>query len=483
MSATSSTHRRALWLTIGLFGIVAVGLFFLLTFLDTRPRFEVSPDGERPWEEATWRKRFDPAAYLPLPKLSSDPPPVLTITEKTSELEIVGSPGHNGTLDAYYEIFEADPSGVVTLTDGNQLELAAVALLLPSDIERNEATPRYPRIRPVWIDPRTGDPIPADLPGNDWAQSENQVPAHNPRLFLRVRRTGSQAPLRWHAPQVHDDRTLSNASGNASYSHEQTHGHFWVDLEQWHQAPLRIGIPFAFGAPEEKTIPAKEGAVATFGDEGRIELLDILPHGHGGSSWGGDAGSFVTTFQTSKPGSGQPERTFLFQVWPRPNHYLTEIFPAGAKRGRLLTGNYGISAMEFRGEEAAANEIRIRRYPRLGRAVFELSSVPRLPEVTNLFKVPIPWIRIDYSSQLGRAITDPTGTQHRFRDYQQLPESLFPMEFSDTTPEELITEYEGLTGQWLYFNEETLELTDERPPGLSERVKDWWKRHRPSWFP
>ncbi len=483
MSETPSSHRRALWLTIGLFALVAGALLFLLTFLETRTRFEVSPAEKRPWAEATWRKRFDPAAHLSLPKLSSSPPPTLTITKKKNELEIVGSPGHNDTLDAYHEIFEADPSGVVTLPDGNRLELAAVALMLPSDIERNEDTPRYPRLRPEWIDPRTGDPIPTDLPENEWARREDQVPDHGPRLFLRVRRTGSQAPLRWLAPQVHDDRTLRNLGSTASYSSSLSDGQFWVDLEQWHQAPLRIGIQLAFGNPEEKAIPAKKGSLATFGDDASFELLDILPHGHGGSSWGGNSGGFTTTFRESKPRPGHPERTFVFQVWPRSNHFLTEIFPSESERGRLLTGNFGISGMELRGEEAAARELRLLRYPRLGRAVFELSSVPRLPEVANLFEVPIPWIRIDYSSQFARAITDTTGTQRRFRDYQQLPESLFPMEFANITPAELIAEYERLTGERLYFNENTLELTDERPPGLSERWKDWWKKHRPGWFP
>lgn len=475
------SRLRALWISIGAFVLVAVLLLGWIARGTSRARFFSPPDQIRPWAENTYRQRFDPSLHQPLPTLSDEATPVLTIGQTGRTTEITGkASSRGGSQDMLFEIFPADSSGMVTLPDGNRLELAAIAFMLPSDVDRKEGNPSYPSLRPEWLDPRTGEPI-ADAPGNEWTRREHPAPHRGPRLFLRVRRTGSQAPLRWHWPYVHDDRTLDQIGSASSHSTDRTDGEFWVDFCQWHQAPVRIAIQFGFGDPEEVILPVKKGALAEFGDAGRAELVEIIPGGHNSSSWGGGGGDFRAAFTAPTLPPASTVRSLIFQVWPRQNHYLTEALPLRGERGQVLTGNGGIAAVLERGADASASEIRIRHFPRLGRAVFELAAVPRLPVVESLFETPIPYVRIEYPHEYLRTATEAAGVKWRMRSLD-LPDSLFPMELTGTTPAAMLGEYERLAGKRLYFDRAALFLTDEPPPGMFDELREWWRRHRPGWW-
>ena len=66
---------------------------------------------------------------------------------------------------------------------------------------------------------------------------------------------------------------------------------------------------------------------------------------------------------------------------------------------------------------------------------------------------------------------------------ENLSDSLFPMVLTDTTPGEILREYERLVGKQLYLDETNLQITDKKPPGPFEKLKGWWKRTKPSWLP
>jgi hypothetical protein len=49
------------------------------------------------------------------------------------------------------------------------------------------------------------------------------------------------------------------------------------------------------------------------------------------------------------------------------------------------------------------------------------------------------------------------------------------MEVEDTTPAKLLAEYERGLGKPVHFDESTFELGDRPPPGLLERIAEWWR--------
>lgn len=486
-----SSHRRAFWLMMGLFLLVAIGLLGLIFAASSPAHLKSSPTAERLWARAAFYQTFDPALFSPAATLLTSPLPSVKMTTKLAastpgsasstaspgELEILHDTPENNSRDTFYEIFAADAGHRVTLPDGNQITLTAIALMLPSDVEWGDQ--RYPKKIPDWIDPITGDPIPKA----DW-QKEQTVPNENPRLFLRLEKVG-EAPLRWHWPEAFDGLTLQKVNSTSSHSSDGRHGMFWIDLDIWHQTPLKLGIQFAFGEPETRALTLEKGASAQFDDNGVANLLEILPNGHGSSSWGGTGTQQRATFDLLPPTTGKTgRRSLIFQIWPPRNHYLMEFVTNPETNGRMLFGNGGITSVELNGEEADLTQAQIRRFPKLGRVVIDLPKIPRLPEVLNLFETPIPRTEIRYKNALLRAATEPAEFRLSMSSYNEnLPDSLFPMVLTDTTPGEILREYERLTGTHLYLDETNMQVTDKKLPGVLEKLKAWWKRSKPTWLP
>jgi hypothetical protein len=284
-------------------------------------------------------------------------------------------------------------------------------------------------------------------------------------------------PIRWHAPEIFDMRTRVSLNSVSSYSNRGPDGDFWCEIGIWHQTAVEITVPFAFGPIEEQPLDLKEGATATFGTASRVEVLRILPGRVTSYEWGDRTDGFRIFLHRPvvEPGT-PPQRTPILFVWPPPSPVMIESLSLKEAAGSLLHGHGGIAHFEQTGTDATATSIRLRRFPRLGRAVFRVPTLPRLPAADNLFAVPIPkaridsesaWIGIISSSVEGRAIHSGSGAA--------IPENLFPMEVEDTTPAKLLAEYERGLGKPVHFDESTFELGDRPPPGLLERIAEWWR--------
>jgi hypothetical protein len=220
------------------------------------------------------------------------------------------------------------------------------------------------------------------------------------------------------------------------------------------------------------------GATVEFGPAARVEVLRFMPGRASSSEWGFGSDGFRTFFHRPREeASTNPQRSAILFVWPPPASVMIEALDRNGKGDGLLHGNHGIANLEQYGERATATEVRLRHYPHLGRVVFRLPKVPRLPEVENLFTTPIPEIRIDHENEWlnhvagaveGRIIHSGAGTP--------LPDSLFPMEVENTTPGKLLEEYERRSGKPVYFDDDTFELTRQPPPGLVEKIQEWWRK-------
>ena len=223
-SASSSSHRL-LWITLGLFGIVSLGVI-LLVVLAGKPRpFISSPDEPRPWAQADYDTTLTPGRHLPIPDLSALPLPSVSLESPVVDGKLPGPDykakitlEHPSLTDVsrYYEIFPADPAGAVTLPDGTKLTLTAVALMLPADADPDEK--RYQQAIPEWQDPISGTPL-SEEATSPWAKKEG-IPRDQPRLFFRVEKEGD-LPIYWHWSSGYDARTFLRISHSSSWSSDR----------------------------------------------------------------------------------------------------------------------------------------------------------------------------------------------------------------------------------------------------------------------
>jgi hypothetical protein len=450
---------------------VVLGIIFLI---DPGDRWESDPAAIRPWAVEEYERTLSPTTRRALPALADQPMPAVTVVDSEKGIEISGSKTVEFRYEPCHELFFADANGTVTLPDGTRLTLEAIALLLPSDVREGDDR-TYPEVRPEWVDPRSGRPYAGD-PGSTWWQEERSLPHDHPHLHLRVKKEG-EIPLRWHTPRIFDARNLVNLSQVSSYSETGPDGDFWTDLNSWHQTSVEISVAFAYGPVEERVLEIKEGAAVEFGPAARVEVLRLVPGRVSSSDWGGGPDGFRTFLhRPTNEASTNPERSTILFVWPPPAAVMIEALTREGKGEGLLHGNNGVSILSRSGEKATATEVRLRYYPRLGRAVFRVPKLPRLPEVDNLFAVPIPKTRIDHEHDwLERIASAVEARQIHSGAGTPLPDSLFPMEVEDTTPGKLLAEYERQSGKPVYFDDDTFELTRQPPPGLLEKIREWWR--------
>jgi len=143
----------------------------------------------------------------------------------------------------------------------------------------------------------------------------------------------------------------------------------------------------------------------------------------------------------------------------------------------------GVGGLKWAGSGETNSDVKVYRYPRIGRAVFHLATLPRLPEVENLFEVPITKIRVKYPGNLTSyaAAAAEVKKGYPFKS-SDLSDAEFPLFLTDTMPEQIVAEFEAMSGMRLYHDREAGLLTDRKPPGLLERLADWWRLRGPGWF-
>jgi hypothetical protein len=161
-----------------------------------------------------------------------------------------------------------------------------------------------------------------------------------------------------------------------------------------------------------------------------------------------------------------------------------EYLPDPAADSRKNYGSRGIVGMKLPAAAQEASEMPVFRYPRLGRAVFHLPEIPRLPEVANLFESPITKIRVKYPGNYPGYAMDAAEVKRDFRlNSSNLLPSEFPKFVTDTTPMEILAGIEKVSGSRLYYDKSSGVVTDRKPPGFLDQLKDWWRSRRPRWFP
>lgn len=466
--------------------LVAAFVGFILIQLQ-QPYFS-PPDEPRDWARQDFEQAFAPSPAGPLPDLLMSTPGTFTTTRKPDEitLDLAEEPASVQTSE-YHEIFLPDESGEVTLPGGNRLRLEAIALVQNADVEWRYKTsvkgirqgdPDPQELDVEWLDPATLDPLPKETTA-DWPK--RRIRKQNPSLLLLHVSNSGEKPLRWFAADVYDDRTLMKISTSSQFHSHTQHGQFGIEQLTWHQAPLRIAINFAFGEAEHQELALKQDAEIRFGDDALVRVIESNNRPITGSSWGGKQASF--NFGT--PRDRHKVRSAVLHIWPPHQHTLLDLKAtnaAGKTTAQSIWNSSGFSEMEFFREFAEIESVRVRRFPRLGRAVFELPKVPGLPKVDNLFDVPIPRVTLQYGGDFRDVIGKSAGVRWEVHT-SDIPKSALPMTIENTTPAEMVKEFERVTRSRAYYDSGNRTITGKPPAGKLDRLRDWWKRKKPPWLP
>lgn len=436
------------------------------------------PDLPREWAKKEWEEVFE----LPLPDtwptLGSHPAPALTLGEGKDGFRVESEYRDIESSLRLYEVFDAgEGSREMVLPTGNRFRLEAIAMVLPSDGDWENK--QYPRIAADWREPLTLEPAESDMDGFKWR--DVSVRGEGPRLYIRLSHQGGQ-PLRWHAPRLYDERMKIPLSQSRSISADETHAEFFIDLDMWHQSPVRLVVEFAFGEAESRELPIKEGASVNFDGLSAVKILNRLPHGYGTRRYSSSSLRQVSVFEAPEDPSDR-KSAVVFHVWPPHEVDLVDFQTDLSPKRKTVWGRSGTVSLELHREEKDARRFQVRRLPRMGRIVFHLPALPRLVDSGNLFETPIDFLRIGNQHRFSRVIANATGL--RWTGNDRIPGGVYPMGYEDTTPIALLGEFERLCGALHYFDRHDLTLSSSKPPTMLERLLDWWRQSgfKPDWLP
>lgn len=483
MTLEEKSQLRVLILSVGLFAVVGALFYALYSVVAEQPRFSRSPTKVTESDEGWHRNVFDPGMRVAPPDLISHPAPPTPVSTAPSS-----SPGFEDVVvsceypnftssNQLYEVFPSDESNAVVLPDGNRMKFSAVALFLPTDAEW-EIGEKPGEIVPEWIDPRTGQVLVGDEI-DETLREARSVPMSSPRLHFRVEVEG-EAPMRWLIPAIHDARTRRSIGEVVPGASVHGDGFFSMDLATWHQTPIDIGIEFAFGEPAIEKLPIEKEAAIRFGDEAFVKVVEVFPNAYRFVRWKEED----TIFNVYQKPQRNRRTALAIQVWPPQQSTRIEFQPTPDEAPRRISALRGVGGLRWSDPDEEVSEVTVYRFPRVGRAVFRLPSIPRLREVDNLFEVPISKMHVKYGSDQIRYAAGAAEVKIDFpvssRDF---PASEFPLFLTDTTPEQIFANFEERKGIRLYFDGDTGTLTDRKPPGFFERIASWWRKYRSGLVP
>lgn len=465
------------------------GLVFGLVSQASRPFFS-PPDEPREWARDKFDETFLPApSGSGLPTVSAVEPLIFSLAREPGKRSLKLEGHDRNEFRTAYEIFPADSSGEVVLPSGNRMRLSGIAMVMPEDVvggDRNEGG----MVDLDWQDPVTLEVLSAEET-RDW-NPRRWVSGETPELFIRISNEGGEA-VRWLGATAFDDRTLVRAeNGSAYYSHEKD-GQIGMELDLWHQTRLRIAVNFSFGKPVLREFELKENVEVHFDDDAYVKVVDVLPRhihsrGRSASTVGGVSHQTLSFGfrQDSASGGDQKRRGAIFHVWPPHNEKLIDFVleerkTPGSKHYLNAWGGDGITTAEFP-ETSELLSVQARRMPRLGRAVFLLPKIPRLPETDNLFDTPITRVELGYPNHMVDLIRKGAAVQWDGWSGRSVSDVHFPMTLENTTPAEVLGLEVELVGRPLFFDRNELKITAKRS-GLLTDLEAWWRKKKPAWLP
>jgi len=285
-----------------------------------------------------------------------------------------------------------------------------------------------------------------------------------------------------------DARTKRSLVSGFSYSGIASNqlGHINVHPRAWHATPMELVLDVHMDGKvviETNVIPGMRVAVPG----GELKLLGVRDgHANSWSSTGGSAKTPATMQINLRPRDGETNAVALFVTEPTKLAVQIDLLDG---EGRLLPSDGGgtgglVRFVGCRGVAAEVKRARFTVFTNHHRVVCDLPPIPNLPNTTkpvaNLFDVAIPRVQIQQEYQLRDVIGNMTQMTFVYPPFgDTMPAGLFPLDFTNITPAQLLVEYAGYltNGYGVVVDEKKNEIRVE--PTQFEKLKRWIKQKLP----
>lgn len=232
-----------------------------------------------------------------------------------------------------------------------------------------------------------------------------------------------------------------------------------IDLP--HRAPLELLLRYAHGEPTFGKLDMHAGAKWTHGSHISLEFLHAIE----GSKRSYGSGNGTIRGKWGPPWFADlPQSVVLLRVWPPEARHQVEVRAAGERNWHSFHNRQGVDLIELWGVPLDDVEhLEVRYLPEIGISRLEVPCPPEFPELDNLFAARIPYLEVTSKYQLYQALETLLGAQFARHQAGSPTATTFPLIFEEATVSDVWQAAEAVHGSPLYWIEDRLEITDQKP--------------------
>jgi hypothetical protein len=291
---------------------------------------------------------------------------------------------------------------------------------------------------------------------------------------------------------LYDARTHTTlTSGWSGQSLGDTIHKIGIDPYMWHAAPVELVVDVVVGPVEVEEIRPQVGESFTIGAS-RFQLIYAGDDTSGGFySHGNDSKTAYVELGATKSNNSakEPKCVLIFQVTPPAAQSVFQIDYLDAEGKEIDSAGTSWSGAQIiqgkKGKLADIKTIRVHKYGRGHRLVFQLPYLPGLPpeneKVDNLFEVRVPLLRFDRDYQQAEYIRRMTQLSLPYISRQNQPPGTYSRWLTNASVAEVLEDYRQVMGvtNYFYVDREKLQIEkrdrDWLQQGLEDTLKMWKK--------
>lgn len=479
-----SKHR---WLWFVLAGMVLV-LFALGGYLavTSLPALYSPPDRVR--SNTDYKKKMNPpkVQFVDAAALPTKPAIVISTNNGKVRLEYaVTNQSDKGLLPM--TVHRLEGTNVVTVSGASvRIKHIGLAWLDPGQYQTNSYSQAvqgsffHPNLQPLTMGEVT------NAYPHAWERSISCEPGYPSYRFVFDIGPGAYQFL---GIQIFDARTHSTLTQGWSAQNNQAKELMVTSRAAFvREAPVEVVLDLALGQPEIEEILPVTGASFRYGNS--MHYLIYAGECAQNPSWSSSSDAFKERidYPLPTPGQKKPYSAYIFMGVPMTSYYGLEFQYLDQKGQWLATssggssGNHIFHALPF--AAADVKKIKVIKHLEAHRFVFHLLHLPGvLPgneKVENLFNVRIPFVAFKRNYEQANYVQNMAQVDLASGMYNSVPSSSYPRLFTNTTPAEILADYEkllNLKGE-LYVNQEKLRIEERQPLYLQawSKVRSFWKK-------
>lgn len=439
---------------------------------------------------------------ITLPSIAKLPAARVLNYPKSSVVNLQSSALIDPRLPTPITAVKANLDGIADLPGGSRLRLEAMAVSVPRSDD--PLTPEHDLQEPLTFRRPSGEALTsADL-------DALRVPEHGRsvsramRWFPMIRLVFRSEDLEFHRVtewRAFDQRTQANitqALGVVPVDDPELLI-LDTDLSIWHDTPVMISLQFPCGQPTVIPLDLSKTNDVALAPHARFHLVDVID----GIVFGAVPKGRAFHLPIEQRGAAT---TFVHRAFPQAwaeQVMLRVRRKSGPEtdRERWLAADpapdLGLVSVDWPRDEI--EEVSVVFLPHMARALFELPTIPEMPNprsLGNLFDAKIPrlylpdnpeikgsqdlsWILLNVVAGATETELDHlTGTPD-----MNIPDNYCPKLFIDTSPRKILAEYQRFARDpYVHVSRHDHQMRFHRPEPWKLKVEQWWYANRPEWL-